>query len=844
MAWTSNITIRRRLALVFAVVLCSYAGGALHSLWEMKKLAGLTETMYEHPLRVSNEGLAASLGVVRMHRGMKDAVLAGNAATLTGSIAIVREEETRVYEALDTVAAQILGAEGKALAREARRVFSDWKAIRDDVIALMQRGEREAATRITRGKGARHVAMLERKMLDLTAYARRKADGFMATARSAHANVRSTTVTMVVVVGLGFLLILALISRSIVHSVENLTHTMTGSTEAGELAKVTNIEGNEIGEIAGHYNRVIDVVQCQVWLREGINELGVELSGNLSGEELMTRGIRFVARHVDACAGVLYEFDTARRQCRLAGSYAFVEQPHFANSYPLGEGIVGQVAAGRQPILLRNIKRDDAVGASATVSEPPKSIYATPLIFEGELYGVLEITSFDDIKPIVCEFVDVASHVLATQLSMAVQNDRIKALLAEAKGANSALEAKSAELNVANAELQATNEELQSQSDELQAHADKLMAQAAELGAQRQALETADRLKSEFLSNMSHELRTPLNSVMALSQLLIARGRGNEPEQEIEYLRVIERNGRHLLKLINDILDLSKIEAGCTDVEVAAFDPKELLDRAVSTITALVQSKGLDIWIKTAADLPPVRSDGNKVHQILLNLLSNAVKFTEEGSVTVDVTVSAQTISFVVVDTGIGIAPEHLGQIFDEFRQVDGSTTRRYGGTGLGLAISQKLAYLLGGRISVQSTPGEGSTFTLALPVEAPTDRRLTGEVRTVPVWNRPTHDDVTAPRPQRPGGSDDWRAPAPSICARLRPMRATTAPRGQRSIHANANDVHLGPGGSVGRLLHGQRTHLSAAGPGRSCGCGRCDRLPRHRSGGRCIAHGLHHRW
>ena len=238
-------------------------------------------------------------------------------------------------------------------------------------------------------------------------------------------------------------------------------------------------------------------------------------------------------------------------------------------------------------------------------------------------------------------------------------------------------------------------------------------------------LAEADRLKSEFLSNMSHELRTPLNSVMALSQLMLSRGPGKKPEQDAEYLRIIERNGRHLLNLINDILDLSKIEAGRMELQIAEFSPKAAVARAIETVEPLAREKGL-ILKTDIGTVPPMISDESKLHQVLLNLLSNAVKFTEQGEV--DLTVSSAgpvgdnpRILFVVADTGLGISSGDLPRIFDKFRQVDGSTTRRHGGTGLGLAICQELAHLLGGAISVDSTPGVGSRFTLDLPVHPAT---------------------------------------------------------------------------------------------------------------------------
>ncbi len=259
-------------------------------------------------------------------------------------------------------------------------------------------------------------------------------------------------------------------------------------------------------------------------------------------------------------------------------------------------------------------------------------------------------------------------------------------------------------------------EHLKEKNQEITIINDELKHQAEELNAQRGQLAEADRLKSEFLSNMSHELRTPLNSILALSQLMIAKGTGKNPGKEAENLEIIERNGRILLGLINDILDLSKIESGRVELNRTRFTPGEVVGMSLESITQMAESKGLRLQ-SSITENPAIYSDIGRVRQILSNLLSNAVKFTDKGKVSVSVTASGDTVSFAVSDTGIGIDAGDLPYIFDEFRQVDGSSTRPFEGTGLGLTISQKFARLLGGRILARSEPGKGSTFTLELPV-------------------------------------------------------------------------------------------------------------------------------
>jgi signal transduction histidine kinase/CheY-like chemotaxis protein len=274
------------------------------------------------------------------------------------------------------------------------------------------------------------------------------------------------------------------------------------------------------------------------------------------------------------------------------------------------------------------------------------------------------------------------------------------------------------------AALEHQNQELDAQKRELTAQAHEVTEQNAELEMQKRQLGEANRLKNAFLSNMSHELRTPLNSVIALAGVLNRRLAKTIPEEEYGYLEIIERNGKSLLALINDILDLSRIEAGREDVNVSRFSIHDLVAEIVSVVMPQAKEKHIALHNEVPEDLPSISSDHDKCLHILQNLISNAVKFTEAGTVSISAAIPQSAsenpqsqILISVTDTGIGIAPAQLPHIFDEFRQADDSTSRKYGGTGLGLAIATKYAQLLGGRITVQSTPGQGSTFNLSLPL-------------------------------------------------------------------------------------------------------------------------------
>ena len=290
--------------------------------------------------------------------------------------------------------------------------------------------------------------------------------------------------------------------------------------------------------------------------------------------------------------------------------------------------------------------------------------------------------------------------------------------ISERKKAEQELRILNKELVRGSETLVTANNELEAQKRELSAQASELMEQNTELEMQKKQLDESNRLKTSFLSNMSHELRTPLNSVIALSGVLNRRLAGKVPEEEYSYLDVIERNGKQLLSLINDILDLSRIEAGREEIEFNRFNARELISEVVEMITPQASQKSIVIGYSNGTDLPPIKSDYVKCRHILQNLVANAVKFTEVGGVEITAEELPESIQITVSDTGIGIGEEYLPYIFDEFRQADGSNSRKYGGTGLGLAIAKKYAEMLGGSIRVESTRGKGSKFMLNLPLQ------------------------------------------------------------------------------------------------------------------------------
>lgn len=428
------------------------------------------------------------------------------------------------------------------------------------------------------------------------------------------------------------------------------------------------------------------------------------LTAAVTLDELLERGLNELMLASNSQVGAIYLADNqAPGRFRLAQQSGVAPQVALPEEVLLGQGSLGLTVQRRVVEVIEDIPQQSRFIVATIAGETlPSSVMNIPLVLHGQVLGIVALASLYPIGSGSLEAIEMTRGQLATAINNALTHAETERLAVD--------------LQAKNEELQAQSEELQVQSEELQAQSEELQAQTEELIAQQQQVEEADRLKSEFLSNMSHELRTPLNSIMALSQLMISRGPGKDLAQEAEYLTVIERNGRNLLNLINDILDLSKIEAGRIEINPSNIAIDRLLDWSLETVRPLLDAKGLKLNIKPFK-AREFYSDQDKVQQILLNLLSNAIKFTDCGEIEVSVSKGGSWgIAFNVRDTGIGIAEPDMMHIFDEFRQVDGSTTRLHEGTGLGLAICKKLARALGGDITVKSEQGQGSIFTLTLP--------------------------------------------------------------------------------------------------------------------------------
>ncbi|KUL53666.1 histidine kinase [Streptomyces sp. NRRL F-4489] len=432
-------------------------------------------------------------------------------------------------------------------------------------------------------------------------------------------------------------------------------------------------------------------------------------------------------------------------ELRLMGSYGYA-MGGMPTAFKPGETLIGTAAEEGRTILVENVPSGYLKIASGLGEAPPANIIVLPVLFEDKVLGVIELASFQPFTQIQKDFLNQIAEMIATSVNTISVNTKTEVLLKQSQELTEQLRERSAELESRQKALELSNSELEEKAEQLRAQNRDIEVKNTEIEEARQVLEeraeqlaVSMRYKSEFLANMSHELRTPLNSLLILAKLLADNAEGNLSPKQVEFAETIHGAGSDLLQLINDILDLSKVEAGKMDVSPTRIALVQLVDYVEATFRPLTAEKGLDFSVRVSPELPAtLHTDEQRLLQVLRNLLSNAVKFTDSGAVELvirpageDVPVAireqllehgslrdpdAEMIAFSVTDTGIGIAPSKMRVIFEAFKQADGTTSRKYGGTGLGLSISREIARLLGGEIHVQSEPNRGSTFTLYLP--------------------------------------------------------------------------------------------------------------------------------
>ncbi|WP_217913624.1 HAMP domain-containing protein [Miltoncostaea marina] len=593
--------------------------------------------------------------------------------------------------------------------------------------------------------------------------------------------------------------------RALTDSVNSMAANLTDQVRAiaavstavtqGDLTRSIGVEAQgEVAELKDTINQMI------VNLRETTerNAEGAWLNANLARFGGMMQGQRdlgvvtelivseltpLVGAHVGAF--FLMEREGGEQVLRLAATYGYRPGDEAARAVLLGDGMVGQAALDRSPIVIESPPEGYITVASGLGSAAPTAVVVQPVLFEDRVMGVIELAGFEPFTDVRRLFLEQLAETIGIVINAIVAGRRTEELLQQSQTLTHELQSRQRELQQTNAELAEKAALLADQNERIEVKNREIEMARLALEEKAEQLALSSRYKSEFLANMSHELRTPLNSLLILARLLADNGEGNLSPGQVEFAQTIFASGNELLALIDDILDLSKVEAGRMGIDRGAVALRGVADAVERSFRPLVEEKGLRFEVVVEDGVPAtIVTDGQRLQQILRNLLANAVKFTETGGVALRVgrapahaapIGAGAAVAFAVTDTGIGIPADRQEVIFEAFRQADGTTSRRFGGTGLGLSISREIAHLLGGRLTVESTVGVGSRFTLVLPDEAPGE----GE-------------------PDADAAGGDGRAPAGEGPARAGARAVAAA----RPAHA---PVPTPPGGAGG-FLHGRR--------------------------------------
>ncbi|HEX5342683.1 MAG TPA: response regulator [Duganella sp.] len=505
-----------------------------------------------------------------------------------------------------------------------------------------------------------------------------------------------------------------------------------GRRELTSLSQVYNTALNEQSEHAG-------LLQQQAWLRTGQSELAQQGIGQLALPQLSSALLQFLARYLGVVVGALY-LRAPDGSFRRMASYGFSDEwAQRDQQFKPEEGLVAQAALERRIITLEPVPANYIQVSSGLGAATPASVLLVPLDSDGDVTGVIELGLLRPVSTRDIDFLTLVKSNIGTAIEASRSRQRLQEVLAETQQLNEELQVQQEELRTANEELEeqsrvleASQASLENQKDELEQTNEQLAEQGLaldqknaqllkaqqDLEARASELERASQYKSQFLANMSHELRTPLNSSLILAKLLAENAHGNLNEEQVRFANTIYSAGNDLLNLINDILDISKVEAGKLELVPEPLSARQVVQHMAMVFEPLAQQKKLAFrLVFTEPSALQMVTDRQRLEQILKNLLSNALKFTSTGQIVLSVQGQGDAVAFSVQDTGIGIRAEDQQSIFDAFRQADGTTSRKYGGTGLGLSISRDLAQLLGGSITLVSEPGKGSCFTLTLPV-------------------------------------------------------------------------------------------------------------------------------
>lgn len=736
-----TFTIRTRMIFTGLAFILAFSAVNIYTIKNMVHLGEGVKQGYQQPFVFSSTVLRVSRNIARVHSSMKDLILATTPLEINQAVIEVDQWERLIYQDFDVIKGQLIG--DPHIYQRAVHILESWAQTRKQIIDQISRGEKTTAAQIIKIDCAAHMRKLDRAVEDMILMAQNRVHAFIKTVNNEVAVAMDFSFLLqaiMVLICSGFFVLLFF---SITKPISQLKELVNIVSEGNFLVAVDTRFKDEVAELARAFEQMIKnlgasrrEIEFQTWLKEGESVLNQRIrQENQDTVQLADSIIQFIAPYVNAMIGAVYLHEDKR--LKLKSSYAFHFRQGLANEFDWGEGIVGQAGVEKKYIVVDNIPDDYINIQSGLGRSLPRQIIAIPFLYADQVSGVIELGTLATFDQRSITFLENSMNSIAVAFNTRYSRLKIDNMLEDSQAQALEVQGQSEKLQVQQEELRQTNQALEDRTRSLEQQQTLVNSKnrelekiQIELQEKAKDLLLVNKYKSEFLANMSHELRTPLNSMLILSKQLATNKKGNLDAKQVEYATTCYTSGQDLLFLINQILDLAKIESGRVDIELQAVKLTDFQRMIKSYFRPVATKKGLELIIEIASELPAtVETDQQKVDQILKNLIGNALKFTSEGFVKVvfqsvdqrikDLPAAMQNdqhFAILISDSGTGIADEKIASIFEAFRQADGTISRKYGGTGLGLTITRELINILKGRISLESTEGQGTTFTVVLP--------------------------------------------------------------------------------------------------------------------------------
>lgn len=704
-----NLNIKTQLIIGFTVILFFVIIFGLVSFRLTNKLQEQTEILHSHSLQVGHTMGALKGDILNIRVGIRDLMLAGSNDEIQAAMQQMEIADSDAQKQFDHLYELYLGPEEDI--DGAYEEYIVWKTGWEESRQMILNGNIQNVKESIAAEGT--VGIFRDQMLasidKLDNNTKVQSDELFQRSVNVSNTINWQILWLTLIIVLATIIIYTVLLRNIRKPLKALTDFADRFRHGDRSARSNYPYDNEFGILSKAFNDLADEIQRNMTLNEKSSSLADVMLREEDANKFFRMTLNTISTHTGSQIAAIYLLSQDKKTFDHFESIGMDGAPKQSFGADNFEGEFGVALSEAKYQHIKEIPDDTAFMFQTTTGKfIPREILTIPIVSGDEVIAIISLATIKGFSKDTVAFIERSINIMSA---------RIEGILAYRK------------IKEFSEQLDYQNQELDAQKTELEAQSAELTQQNAELEIQKSQLNEASRLKTNFLANMSHELRTPLNSVIALSGVLSRRLINKIPKEEYSYLEVIERNGKNLLVLINDILDISRIEAGHEEIEITNFDMDDLIDEVVTMIEPQAKEKNIELgYVKDSPKLS-ITGDKDKCRHILQNLISNGIKFTEKGKVEVSARQIGENLEISVKDTGIGVDAKYLEMIFDEFRQADGSISRKFGGTGLGLAIAKKYANLLGGTVSVKSTVNIGSEFTVSLPLEYDPKNRITEEI-------------------------------------------------------------------------------------------------------------------